>query len=198
MIRKARNITTAASQKPWTKEPPAAAAAPSNAPPNTWPTGAIRLNVVNRLASSALGKSAPTMNTGATALTAAIETPMRIASRARMALASAEMAYMAKASAMPSTPRLTTSRWARYLSAKPPSTGPRTAARLMMAITIPASAALPVSPVTKGGINRATKALNPAPMARLETIHHSNAGPLACSTLLLFVVLMIDRVLLGL
>jgi hypothetical protein len=53
------------------------------------------------------------------------------------------------------------------------------AARLMMAITTPASAAFPVVSVTKGGTNRATKAENPAPMAKLEIIHHSKAGPLA-------------------
>ena len=65
-----------------------------------------------------------------------------------MALASAEKEYVRKPRAMPSTPRLSTRRWAPYLSAIPPTTGASTAARLMMAITVPASAAFPDLQVT--------------------------------------------------
>jgi hypothetical protein len=60
---------------------------------------------------------------------------------------------------------------------KLPNTGPKTTARLTIAITMPASAALPVACVTKGGMSSETKAPNPAPTAKNETIHHSKAGP---------------------
>jgi hypothetical protein len=44
-------------------------------------------------------------------------------------------------------------------------------------MTIPASAALPVDSVTKGGIKSEINAAHPAPAAMNETIHHSNADP---------------------
>ena len=112
-----------------------------------------------------------------------------------MACASAENEYIRNPKAIPSTPRLRIRRCARYLSAKPPKTGASTAARLMIAMTIPASAALPVDSVTKGGISSEMNAAHPAPAAINEIIHHSKERPFfaGVSDLVIPVFLLVDK-----
>jgi hypothetical protein len=99
------------------------------------------------------------MNTGPTADTAAMLTPMTMASMANSSVFSDDSASMTKASAIPPTPSTRSRRCAEYLSANVPRAGPSKAPRAMIAITTPAAETSPVISLTNGGMSSDTKAL---------------------------------------